>query len=404
MSKIRDNILKVCNDNLGVGEPTGDDKFIDWFNKNVLKTWSFAMNVAWCSIFVTYAGVLGGLTKNEFPLTANCDEGMNWFKNKKQWKDGAAYGGNYTPKKGDVVYYSSKHKQNDSDHVGWVESCDGNLMVVVEGNVSNKVAKRTIYLSDKYILGYGIINYPDAETEEETAKGTTNKLAGTGIGTGVSLESMNVRSGAGTAHGIVGYLGKGKSVEVLQVMENNWLKVVWDSAPEGYAYISNVKPYFNITWKETSYQPKVDNYEVGTIVEFKGTKHYSSANATDAKTCKPGKAKVTKYAEGKKHPYHLIKTDGSKSTVYGWVDESDISPVAQSGYSSWKGVVTNCSALNVRTGAGVEHGKLQAWPNLRKGNEVIVLGEAKASNGVVWYYIDIKGNKGYVNSYYIKKA
>lgn len=61
----------------------------------------------------------------------------------------------------------------------------------------------------------------------------------------------------------------------------------------------------------------------GDIVNFTGTKHYASANATTAKTCKPGKAKISldPYQLGKsKHPYHLIAEKGSSSTVYGWVD------------------------------------------------------------------------------------
>lgn len=396
---IRDNILAICNQELGVAEPTGDDKYIDWFNKNVLKTWSFALNVAWCHIFATYAAVMGGLTSNEFPLTANCDTGMNWFKNRKQWKDGAAYGGTYTPKKGDVVYYSSNYNQSDSTHVGWVESCDGTLMVAIEGNKSDAVGKRTIYLSNKYIIGYGIVNYPD---ETGTTTGTENKLAGTGIGTAVALETMNVRSGNGTSYGKIGTLAKGKSVEVLQVTENNWLKVVWDSASNGYAYVSSTKPYFTVTWKEESYQAK-DSYAVGDIVQFNGTKHYTSAGATSAKTCKSGKAKVTQIASGKKHPYHLIATDGSTSNVYGWVDTADISPLAQSGYTVWVGKVT-ASVLNVRTGAGTSYGKLQTWPQLGKGNLADVLGEVKASDGSIWYYVNIQGNKGYVHSAYIEKA
>lgn len=399
--KIRDKVLSVCAEHLGIGEPTGDDKFIDWFNKNVLKTWSFAMNVAWCSIFVTYAGVHGGLTGNDFPLTANCDDGMNWFKNRKQWKDGAAYGGSYIPKKGDVVYYSQTHNQNDSTHVGWCKSCDGTLMVVVEGNYSNMVKERTIYLSDPYILGYGIINYPDENGTPVV--GTDNKLAGTGAGTAVALETMWVRTGPGTSYEKIGNVSKGKSVEVLAVSENEWLKIVWDTAKDGYAYVSDTKPYFNITWKDNSYKPKEDSYAVGTVVQFKGTKHYTSANSTNAKTCKSGKAKITQIAKGTKHPYHLIATDGGGGTVYGWVDAEDIAPLAQSGYDVWVGKVT-ASVLNVRTGAGTKHGKLQAWPQLRNGNLVDVLGEVKADDGSTWYYVNIQGHKGYVHSAYITKA
>lgn len=68
----------------------------------------------------------------------------------------------------------------------------------------------------------------------------------------------------------------------------------------------------------TTWTPKV-----GDIVNFKGNRHYSSANATTGPTCKSGKAKITQiYQLGKsKHPYHLIAVSGGGSNVYGWVDK-----------------------------------------------------------------------------------
>ncbi len=61
------------------------------------------------------------------------------------------------------------------------------------------------------------------------------------------------------------------------------------------------------------------------MVDFKGTQHYTSAAAKDAKTCKPGKATITAVAAGKAHPYHLKAISGGGSTVYGWVNAADIS-------------------------------------------------------------------------------
>lgn len=65
-------------------------------------------------------------------------------------------------------------------------------------------------------------------------------------------------------------------------------------------------------------------YAVDDVVTFKGTKHYASSNGTNGKTCKSGEARVTSVAKNGKHQYHLIKTTGSTSTVYGWVDAADI--------------------------------------------------------------------------------
>lgn len=64
-------------------------------------------------------------------------------------------------------------------------------------------------------------------------------------------------------------------------------------------------------------------FKTGSIVEFTGTEHYSSANSNTSFPCKPGRAKVTRIVPGARHPYHLIHT-GAGCTVYGWVDEKDV--------------------------------------------------------------------------------
>lgn len=73
-----------------------------------------------------------------------------------------------------------------------------------------------------------------------------------------------------------------------------------------------------------SLQPKKKEFAVGDIVTFVGNKHYVSANAASGNTCKPGEAKITNIVANAKHPYHLVKTEGSSATVYGWVDAKDV--------------------------------------------------------------------------------
>ena len=63
---------------------------------------------------------------------------------------------------------------------------------------------------------------------------------------------------------------------------------------------------------------------VGDIVNFIGTRHYVSSTGNTGYNCKPGEARITLIAPGAAHPYHLVHTTGSASTVYGWVNESDI--------------------------------------------------------------------------------
>jgi nucleoid-associated protein YgaU len=77
--------------------------------------------------------------------------------------------------------------------------------------------------------------------------------------------------------------------------------------------------------------------KVGDEVQFTGTKHYTSANATSGKTCKPGKAKITQIYKTGRHPYHLIAVKDGGSTVYGWVDGADIATAAVKTYTVKKG-------------------------------------------------------------------
>lgn len=66
----------------------------------------------------------------------------------------------------------------------------------------------------------------------------------------------------------------------------------------------------------------------GAIVQFKGGKHYSSANGSTGYNVTAGPAKVTSISKGAKHPYHLVHTDKT-SNVYGWVDAAAIEGATQ---------------------------------------------------------------------------
>jgi surface antigen len=82
--------------------------------------------------------------------------------------------------------------------------------------------------------------------------------------------------------------------------------------------------------KEETPEPTVsklaESLKVGDVVNFTGSTHYASAGASTGPACKPGKAKITQiYQLGKsKHPFHLVAVSGGGSTVYGWVNVSDI--------------------------------------------------------------------------------
>lgn len=71
-------------------------------------------------------------------------------------------------------------------------------------------------------------------------------------------------------------------------------------------------------------------FKVGDIVNFNGTNHYASANASTGPKVKTSKAKVTAVSKNGKHPYHCRAVNDAGafiSGVYGWVDAADLSAI-----------------------------------------------------------------------------
>ena len=83
--------------------------------------------------------------------------------------------------------------------------------------------------------------------------GDTDKYIGTGIGTAVSRTVMNVRCGDSTAYERYGTIPVNTEVEVLEILDNGWYKIVWPYAFCGYAYTSNTNNnYYTFTPNEAN--------------------------------------------------------------------------------------------------------------------------------------------------------
>ena len=124
---------------------------------------------------------------------------------------------------------------------------------------------------------------------------------------------------------------------------------------------------------------------VGDVVTFTGTRHYVSSNSTNGKTCKPGQAKVTALANTGKHPYHLIKTTGSSSTVYGWVDAADVKEVVPAIVKGSKVKVTK-GAKTYNGGSLASYVYTTTYTVIQIDGSRVVIG----INGVVTAAVNIK--------------
>lgn len=156
---IRNKLVQIAQAEIGTCEPTGDDKYIQVWN--TLGHTKFALNVAWCAIFVTWCKIHAGISSNVVPDYASCNAGMKWFKDKAKFQFSKAYGGNYVPLTGDIVFFTGNYSKTNSSHTGIVEKVEGNVLYTIEGNTSDAVHERKYDLSNKYILGYGTPAYND---------------------------------------------------------------------------------------------------------------------------------------------------------------------------------------------------------------------------------------------------
>lgn len=143
-------------------------------NKTKYGAWYGMNGAAWCHMFVSWCAAKAGVPSSVVPKTALCSSGMSWFQKKGQFK----YKGKYKPKRGDIIYFKSA----GASHVGIVEYLSGNTVHTVEGNTSDKVARRSYALNNARITGYGVPEYSNlnlAGKASSTDSGKTKKSSKT---------------------------------------------------------------------------------------------------------------------------------------------------------------------------------------------------------------------------------
>lgn len=139
---------------------------------------------AWCALFATwnlketryseseslYHHIFQGASVND----ASCSSLMGYFQSysgdgKVAFHKAKAYGGTYTPQPGDIIWFNWDGSRstdcramygrwngytNCADHIGIVESVDGDIVHTIEGNTSNKVMRLNRTMNDT-IIAYG---------------------------------------------------------------------------------------------------------------------------------------------------------------------------------------------------------------------------------------------------------
>lgn len=173
--QIRQAMVTRARRYLGCRESNGSHKqIIDIYNKHKPLARGYAVKYtdAWCATFGSAVAILEGHT-DIIPTECGCDAQIALWKAKGRWQENDAY----VPQAGDYIYYDWQDNgvgdnRGSSDHVGIVESCDGKIITVIEGNKNDAVGERQIAVNGKYICGFGLPNYASKATKETTASGT----------------------------------------------------------------------------------------------------------------------------------------------------------------------------------------------------------------------------------------
>lgn len=101
-------------------------------------------------------------------------------------------------------------------------------------------------------------------------------------------------------------------------------------AEYGQKYYDKYADEAPATQPEVPTTPAETKFKVGDIVNFNGTNHYASANASTGPKVKASKAKITAIHKSGKHPYHCRAVNDAGNFiggVYGWVNAADLSAI-----------------------------------------------------------------------------
>lgn len=131
--------------------------FSEWYIDNYESHPGWNQYTPWCGCFLSWAADQQKASIDGAPPRfADVDEGMKGFKDSRMWRERGDT--NNKPIPGDYVFFDWDGG-TDPDHVGAVLCVEGNFLYTIEGNSGGKVAVNRYPLSDKRIVGYGVLNW-----------------------------------------------------------------------------------------------------------------------------------------------------------------------------------------------------------------------------------------------------
>ena len=345
-AEARQRVISIAVSWYGKKEADGSHRsVIDLYNghRPLARGYKVRYTDAWCATYGSAVAIAAGYT-DIIPTECGCGQMIAAFQAMDRWVENDAY----IPSPGDYIFYDWDDTGAGDctgwpEHVGIVISVFGHVIKVIEGNKDDAVGYREIKVNGRYIRGYGVPDYGAkavSKTPENVTKPPQNvttspenvskpekngALCMTPQWVGVvTADTLNVRTWAGEEYNNIKSwpkLAEGNMVDVCDSIKaadgSTWYYIRIDGRIYGFSHSDHIK--------EASGSAAPAEVKKGDVVQFTGSRHYTSSYAkATGKSCKPGRAKVTAVNPGGAHPYHLVAVSGCGSTVYGWTDAGDV--------------------------------------------------------------------------------
>ncbi len=157
----RNNILSIAISQLGyhegedgdyTGTNTGSEGNCVEYFRLLIPNWSNNSD-EWCACFVNWC--LNQAHVDYASSEIGCWKWVGELKTMRMFQDSKAYGGTYTPKPADMIFFNWKEVNTGSGHIGYVFYTTDTRVFTIEGNADNNVTVRSYALDDPCVIGYG---------------------------------------------------------------------------------------------------------------------------------------------------------------------------------------------------------------------------------------------------------
>jgi len=132
-------------------------------NEGGEKYWRWAgldTRCEWCALFVSWCAEQTGLMgSGQIPYFSFVSDGVDWFKDKGRWIDGADVNSSNYDKKiypGMIIFFDWE-PDGKPNHVGIVTKVSDGYIYTVEGNRGDAVAEGSYSADSIYVFGFGAI-------------------------------------------------------------------------------------------------------------------------------------------------------------------------------------------------------------------------------------------------------